>query len=367
MVNALPMGLDKVSSLEIKTRSVVSFAHYYQPDTGVQFGYDIDWLAITEKNRAVLLVSRYGLYCKPLSSDGNTSWSQSTLRKWLNEEWIEQSFFKYGNGVLVVPTPTDNPLNVRSLLPYKKTVGNGLRAKGENEDYVFLLSAEEANILSEGHLGMEAHWVADKTQLDSWHNVKWWTRPSADKDTNCIDENGEEIFCSPEVSDCVFVRPAMWLDNYYIQRNVMDVTESWRRMLSSAQHNKFDYELFKLTAAQTYTILHLYYNHAKLFVAYPKIIVQMIILIAKYSEIHMSSETTEHQLSMNAANSFCAQSIEWTTIYRRDPANGHLGGFGKAFVMNDLSGQGIVVDADTFDMDHPLDMQKLANDGCFTL
>ena len=143
MIRKLPEGKDKVSYIEIHTHSQVSFAHYYQPDTEVESSYDIEWVVLTQKGGAVLLASRYAMYCKPFSSDGSTTWEQSTLRKWLNDEWIDKSFVKYGNGFMVVPTPAADPLNVRSLLPYRKVADDGLRVKTDDEDYVFLLSQSE--------------------------------------------------------------------------------------------------------------------------------------------------------------------------------------------------------------------------------
>ena len=96
-------------------------------------------------------------------------------------------------------------------------------------------------------------------------------------------------------------------------------------------------------------------------------VVALIILISKFSEVYLSNENDHHRLAINAAESFCSQSIHWNTIYKSHPQPGQPGALKNGFVMSDLSGDFIVVDSRTFDVEHPLDKIELANKGYFTL
>ena len=83
MIHKLPQK-DRSNITKIEAGDAVSFAHYYQPDSKVQFAHDIEWLAVMESGGAVLLVSKKGLYRRPFDDRGNNEWMSSSLREWLN-------------------------------------------------------------------------------------------------------------------------------------------------------------------------------------------------------------------------------------------------------------------------------------------
>lgn len=366
IVSELPVVLQKVTCVEIGKKMEVSFGHYYQPDARIQFAYDVDWIALCEKNHAVLLLSKNGLYCKPFDENGDSNWGTSSLREWLNTVWVEKCF-SHGLECLLIPVDSKSPMEVRSLLPYEKPV-DGFRFKSVDEDYVFLLSETEVTELLDSQTSrMEPHWMADRSVIDSIHNAKWWIRPTGvSSDNNIIDEEGKSSFNSPD-ADGVFVRPAVWVDNIYIQRCFMDALKLWEKQIDSVKNNAFNYEKFKEAASAAYSVLYLYSKWADKVVTYPKLVTEVIILIAKYSEIHITDETPEHLLSLHAANALCKQSIHWNTIYKHHPSPGQPGALKNGFIMQGLEGASIVVDASTFDMLNPMDKQQLSNDGYFTL
>lgn len=366
MISELPVMLQKVTCVEIDKKTEVSFAHYYQPDARVQFAYNVEWIALCEKNRAVLLISKNGLYCKPFDENGNRNWETSSLRKWLNSDWVGKCFSHWLE-CLLIPVSSKSPLNVRSLLPYEKPV-DGFRSKSADEDYVFLLSESEVTELLDSQTArMVPHWMADRSVIDSIHNAKWWIRSTGvSGGNNIIDEEGKSSFISPD-ADGVFVRPAVWVDNFYIQRCFMDAVKLWEKQIDSVKKNAFNYEMFKEAASAAYSVLYLYSNWADKVVSYPKLVTELIILIAKYSEMHITDETSEHILSLNAADALCEQSIHWNTIYKHHPSPGQPGALKNGFIMQGLHGESIVVDASTFDMLNPMDKQQLSNDGYFTL
>ena len=102
-------------------------------------------------------------------------------------------------------------------------------------------------------------------------------------------------------------------------------------------------------------------------ISYPKLVMELVVLIARFSEIGFEKETVEHRLALIAAERLCGESVHWTTIYRRNPGPGQAGSLKNGFVMYDLAGQTIVVDADTFDMMHPFDVRRLVREGYYIL
>ena len=135
---------------------------------------------------------------------------------------------------------------------------------------------------------------------------------------NVIDEAGSAVFCSPD-TDHVFVRPAVWIDNFYIQRCYMDAISLWKKQVDDVRRNAFNYEEFRKAATAAFEVLYLYSKWVDKIVSVPKLVTEMFILIAKYSELHIKDETPEHLLSINAAESLCDQSTHWNTIYNRFP------------------------------------------------
>ena len=365
MISSLPIETRDVPCLRIDEMQNISFAHYWQPDEEQQWAYDIEWKAIKSINGAVLLVSKEGLYCKPLDIRGGENWKDSSLRKWLNEEWIQNSF-RYGHENLVVPVSSDTPLEVPSLVPYSMPK-EGFREKREGEDYVFLLSVEEIKeLLPESSYCLEPHWIADRSSIKNPHFVKWWTRTEKSTDNNCISEAGLDMHCDPDAEN-VFVRPALWLDNFYIKRLHMDAVREWEWLVRDVKDNKFDFSAFKHAAVSAHGILYLYSGWVDDVISCPKFLMELAMLIARFSEIHLDNETEDHQLALIIADRLCNESIHWTTIYQHNPGPGQPGSLKNGFILRNLEGEVIILDATTFDIEHPFDKEKLVEEGYFIL
>lgn len=365
MITDLPKTIDKVSCLSMRKGSLVSFGHYWQPESKIKFAYDVEWIALKEKSNAMLLLSREGIYCKPFDTNGKSIWRDSSLRTWLNEDWI-QNCFGNGDESLIVPAPADDPLRVKDLVPYSMP-NEGFRTKSEDEDYVFLLNEDELDeLLTDRDFFLSPHWMAVRTAEERPETVKWWIRNDDDINCFCIDENGNYTECNPD-SDMVFVRPAIWIDNFYIERLHRETVTEWKTNLRNVRKNQFDYEEFCGAASKAFSILYLYSNWIDTVISCPKIVIELMMLIAKYSETHLDDECDEHLLAMNAAASLCSQSLDWKTIYKNNPKPGQPGALKNGFIMKNLNGEVIVVDGRTFDMKNPLDKRHLAEEGYYTM
>lgn len=365
----LPEIKTKISTIRIHAGNAVSLAHYYNPDSELQFSYDIEWIAVKEKGRAVLLLSRDCLYCLPFDESGVANWCDSSLRSWLNGEFLEKSFREYC-APMILPTPADRPLDVGSIAPYERPSEARFRDRRTDQDCVFLLSNAELCELFEipSRRKTKAAQFAGSGWSDS-STVNWWLRPDPDSGKNCVNSLGEFTAVPPDSKD-VFVRPAVWIDNFYLESYITEAVGNWRKLVHEAKKGLFNYDLFRDTASYTYSILHMFNSSANTEPCYPKLVVKMIVLITQFSAIPLKEETNHHRLALNAASSFITQCTKWRTIYRRFVGKTGIPGTGalqNAFVMNDLEGRDIVVNTKDFDMEHPISPNKLLSMGCFTL
>jgi serine/threonine protein kinase/flagellar biosynthesis GTPase FlhF len=112
---------------------VIPFGSYPQDKNG--FRAPIKWLVLDVVDNKALLISRYGLDCRLYNQadDGNLTWENSDLRKWLNADFIETAFTKEETRriKLLEHTNDDNP-------------EYGTRGGNNTQDRVFCLSIAEA-------------------------------------------------------------------------------------------------------------------------------------------------------------------------------------------------------------------------------
>ena len=96
----------------------------------------IEWLVLKNDGQAAVLISKYGLEAKPYNTDfTNVTWENCTLRKWLNEDFLNAAFTSGERAKLVsVPVAAQRNPKFSSTDPGKDT-----------QDRVFLLSIDEAN------------------------------------------------------------------------------------------------------------------------------------------------------------------------------------------------------------------------------
>lgn len=97
------------------------------PQPGEHFLYNgIDHIILGEEQGGILAIRAEALdEEKPFDKDNKNDWRVSTLRKYLNEEYIKQ-------------------YNKSDLLPFVSdlTADNGMKDYGTSEDYIFVLSCD---------------------------------------------------------------------------------------------------------------------------------------------------------------------------------------------------------------------------------
>lgn len=198
-----------------KLYPTVLFGEYYIPNgvkpEDVYVRMPMEWLVleIDSKKRRALILSKYvigweGFADCPIFGYGYaTSWDESYLRKWLNDEFYKNCF-----------TLEEH----KQIVPVHGKAANGKRII----DKVFLLavkdvkkyfSDEASAIALEPMIESENSGTKDDPIVITYEPVTWWTRTSGStKDMVwCIGHDGK-MYELDSNCDEIGVRPAMWVN-----------------------------------------------------------------------------------------------------------------------------------------------------------
>ncbi len=113
---------------------IIKFGSYPQNNGSTK--EPIEWLVLEMKGNEVLLISRYGLDCKPYNHEfSGITWENCDLRNWLNHEFLKAAFSAEEQRRIIL-TEVTNDANQK----YHTRGGNNTR------DHVFCLSLAEAKL-----------------------------------------------------------------------------------------------------------------------------------------------------------------------------------------------------------------------------
>lgn len=224
----------------------VFFGHYEQ-DNDLNNGLEpIEWRVLEVKGDKMLLLSEYVLDAVPFNTDveGN-NWSTSSLRGWLNKDFIEAAFTTEERAIVSL-TEVDNSSKQNNYF---------VNGSENTEDHIFLLS--EAEIMEYFEKPFDALCLATdyakpyiyiefairsrnvKEYASDYENSPWWLR-SPGLTWNCIGNGpftvtgawkggwekniyGDGWLCTSLSG----VRPAMWVDiNQYLDLLPAEEAES---------------------------------------------------------------------------------------------------------------------------------------------
>lgn len=183
----------------------------YEQDNDLSNGKkNVEWLVLEVKDGKALVVSKYALDCKQYNtSKTDVTWETCTLRKWLNNDFIDDAFSMEEK--LKIPTVTvsadENP-------NYSTNPGNA------TQDRVFLLSITEVD----KYFSTDIERVCDATDYaltkGAYHangsnKCWWWLRSSGQNNKTAaycgvgLGVNMSGIYVE---SNYIAVRPAMWIN-----------------------------------------------------------------------------------------------------------------------------------------------------------
>lgn len=155
----------------------------------VSFGY-MDWRVLAKEEGKILLLKDNSIGSTPFNEDGgNTTWESSSVRRWLNSSFLEDSFFKEEQDIILTTEVKNSPNPV-----YNTPAGP------DTSDKLFLLSYDEALHYQKGI-----------------HRTKscWWLRtPGNEKNSVCFMYRNKTVMDYGYDSDNtnITVKPAMWVN-----------------------------------------------------------------------------------------------------------------------------------------------------------
>ena len=187
----------------------VTFGKYEQDNDLSNGKEDIEWQILAKEYGKALLLSRYGLDCKPYNSEyTNVTWETCTLRTWLNSAFASNAFSSDEQGQIVSNTVTAN-----RNPDFNTNPGN------DTTDKIFLLSIQEAEKYfssdKERICQATAYTLAQGAYIPSTGCWWWWLRSPGQfpKYAAYVDYYGSVFRIGDYVSPSEgAVRPALWID-----------------------------------------------------------------------------------------------------------------------------------------------------------
>lgn len=198
----------------------IQFGTYLLPGgckpNDVKVRMPLTWFVLRKRGTKLLLLSEYSVDWEfydgstPIFAPApDTTWERSSVRKWLNEVFLEENFGALEKR-LILSTEVETGDNLR----YHTAGGAGTK------DRLFLLSAEEAADYLEGTDAAVAEMLmADPgDEEDVVLNTElqhWWLRTPGGEQCRvaCMTGTGEiDLYGIQSDADEIGIRPAMWID-----------------------------------------------------------------------------------------------------------------------------------------------------------
>ncbi len=186
---------------------VVSFGSYEQDGDTTNGSEAIKWQVLAIDGNKALVTTCYAIECLPFNeSGGECVWADSSLRSWLNSDFLSSTF----------------SVEQRSLIPVSELQNganpwHGTSSGGATYDRVFLLSYSEfASYLGDGSTGKCActAYASAKGAYEANGSTTWYLRTAGKTQSSAmmIDASGYAYATGVGVASTNrAVRPAMWV------------------------------------------------------------------------------------------------------------------------------------------------------------
>lgn len=194
-------------STALKVGDYITFGSYEQDNNLENGKEDIEWIVLDVKDGAALLISKYVLDFQSYNTANvDVTWETSSIRKWLNQEFINSAFTAEEQTRIVTTNVSASPNP-----DYDTSPGN------TTYDKLFLLSIDEFNEYlstdnTQNHPASD--YSASKGITFSNEECWWWLRTPGDyQNTACfVDEISTVVHGGNYVNiNMIAVRPVLWI------------------------------------------------------------------------------------------------------------------------------------------------------------
>lgn len=229
------------SSESLKAGDHMFFGKFDQDDDDFNDKEPIEWIVLEVKDGKAFAISKYALVCKSYDTPDDTvfigsctsgkeyasnqdylravlhrvsNWETCSLRKWLNEDFLNTAFSETERKMIVTVTIPyeETPLDWshKRVIPYNDTQNKiFLLSISEVEKYFPTSSAKQCNPTDYAFI----HGAFASDECDGC--CRWWLRtPGTHQEFQpAVNEYGDVwVVGAPHIWADVAVRPALWLD-----------------------------------------------------------------------------------------------------------------------------------------------------------
>ena len=194
--------------------NTVSFGTYEQDNNTANGKEEIEWVVLATEGNRSLLISKYALDCQQYNTKyTDVTWETCSLRKWLNETFLNAAFSKEEQAMIPAMTVSADKNPSYSTSPGKST-----------EDQVFLLSIPEAKryfssdearkCAPTAYAIARGAWTSNNYSVGGKATCWWWLRSPGNYSFSaaCVDNGGSVQSIGDGVNDDdIAVRPALWI------------------------------------------------------------------------------------------------------------------------------------------------------------
>lgn len=213
-VGAIRLTKTKESLKNCNIGDYIKFGAYEQDNKHSNGKEDVEWLVLAKEGNKVLVVSKYALDCQRYNTSyTKVTWESCSLRKWLNDTFINNAFSAEEQAM--IPTVT---VSADRNPDYRTYPGSA------TQDKVFLLSIPEVSKYFDSddarkcgatkYAKVQGAWTSDSDSAGGRATCRWWLRsPGVDQGRAArvfsggnVGVGGHEVSYADEA-----VRPALWI------------------------------------------------------------------------------------------------------------------------------------------------------------
>ncbi len=220
----LPDGMHAFDSLYgLKKNDELTFGRYEQDNSSLDGLEPIEWVVLfaNRTEGKVLLISKYLLDYQPFNQKECSTWEDSSVRQWLNAEFLNTAFTATEQQVILPSTEISKNNSIISLADYNHA---------QFESMVWLLSIEEAKHFFNNDLDRScsptnyaiAQGVYAAKYLEIYDEpTAWWMLRSnrywSEENVDCVTSLGS--FSNGNMTERIAIRPCIWVEAKAVYEN----------------------------------------------------------------------------------------------------------------------------------------------------
>ena len=203
---------EKLTDANVEENGFLYFGTYEQDNDPLNGPEPIQWIVLQKNAGEALVITRYGLDCMAYNASGkNTTWKDSSIRKWLNGKFLTTAF-----------SASEQERILKEKVPAHSNPHASFVKQGQDtKDMVFLLSVKEAEAIfkpytrrpcaATQYAAGQGLPTSDRNLVDGMQTCWWMLRTlaySRDTVTN-VDIFGNIDYRFGSVAGTYAVRPAI--------------------------------------------------------------------------------------------------------------------------------------------------------------